>query len=120
MCCVFLESFFFSSRRRHTRCALVTGVQTCALPIYFDVSDFSLALTRSSGEYVLKWSYNKGLFDHAHSERIATGFSHLLDDVSTHPHDTTISAYTKADSQRAVTGQLNDITLTDHKPHTLT
>src|SRR3546814_10054360 len=31
---VFLyASFFFSSRRRHTRCALVTGVQTCALPI---------------------------------------------------------------------------------------
>src|SRR3546814_9128794 len=25
--------FFYSSRRRHTRCALVTGVQTCALPI---------------------------------------------------------------------------------------
>src|SRR3546814_3695077 len=29
-----LSYFFFSSRRRHTRCALVTGVQTCALPIY--------------------------------------------------------------------------------------
>src|SRR3546814_4627251 len=28
--------FFFSSRRRHTRCALVTGVQTCALPIFLD------------------------------------------------------------------------------------
>src|SRR3546814_1537217 len=28
-----LGFFFFSSRRRHTRCALVTGVQTCALPI---------------------------------------------------------------------------------------
>src|SRR3546814_1044727 len=27
-------SFFFSSRRRHTSCALVTGVQTCALPIF--------------------------------------------------------------------------------------
>src|SRR3546814_10020205 len=27
--------FFFSSRRRHTVCALVTGVQTCALPIFF-------------------------------------------------------------------------------------
>src|SRR3546814_5434981 len=26
--------FFCSSRRRHTRCALVTGVQTCALPIF--------------------------------------------------------------------------------------
>src|SRR3546814_4331191 len=37
-CCVGLVYisvvfFFFSSRRRHTRCALVTGVQTCALPI---------------------------------------------------------------------------------------
>src|SRR3546814_17747540 len=29
--CLFF--FFFSSRRRHTICALVTGVQTCALPI---------------------------------------------------------------------------------------
>src|SRR3546814_16085034 len=32
---LFFSVFFFSSRRRHTRCALVTGVQTCALPIYF-------------------------------------------------------------------------------------
>src|SRR3546814_3845900 len=31
---VVLFIFFFSSRRRHTRCALVTGVQTCALPIF--------------------------------------------------------------------------------------
>src|SRR3546814_7545693 len=31
--------FFFSSRGRHTRCALVTGVQTCALPIYTLVQD---------------------------------------------------------------------------------
>src|SRR3546814_7163092 len=31
---VYLLCFFFSSRRRHTRCALVTGVQTCALPIF--------------------------------------------------------------------------------------
>src|SRR3546814_20471379 len=30
--------FFLSSRRRHTRCALVTGVQTCALPILFATS----------------------------------------------------------------------------------
>src|SRR3546814_1600179 len=28
--------FCFSSRRRHTRCALVTGVQTCALPILIE------------------------------------------------------------------------------------
>src|SRR3546814_9916528 len=30
--------FFFSSRRRHTRCALVTGVQTCALPIWLAIA----------------------------------------------------------------------------------
>src|SRR3546814_2904203 len=38
VCDVYLDSidclFFFSSRRRHTRCALETGVQTCALPIF--------------------------------------------------------------------------------------
>src|SRR3546814_10761359 len=34
----FLSIFFFSSRRRHTRCALVTGVQTCALPCYKDLA----------------------------------------------------------------------------------
>src|SRR3546814_1233838 len=31
---VVVSFVFFSSRRRHTRCALVTGVQTCALPIF--------------------------------------------------------------------------------------
>src|SRR3546814_5537686 len=40
-----LYFFFFSSRRRHTRCALVTGVQTCALPISTFVSD---AVTESN------------------------------------------------------------------------
>src|SRR3546814_3752963 len=33
MCWLLMLYFFFSSRRRHTRCALVTGVQTGALPI---------------------------------------------------------------------------------------
>src|SRR3546814_6786640 len=32
--CLLCGFFFFSSRRRHTMCAVVTGVQTCALPIY--------------------------------------------------------------------------------------
>src|SRR3546814_2979842 len=36
--------FFFSSRRRHTRCALVTGVQTCALPILVDNVTLAFAL----------------------------------------------------------------------------
>src|SRR3546814_5497059 len=31
--CRYVYLFFFSSRGRHTKCALVTGVQSCALPI---------------------------------------------------------------------------------------
>src|SRR3546814_3809795 len=41
-----LFRFFFSSRRRHTRCALVTGVQTCALPILTEL------IARDKDEYV--------------------------------------------------------------------
>src|SRR3546814_4150285 len=45
-CVVF---FFFSSRRRHTRCALVTGVQTCALPISLTLSELFVQIGRSFG-----------------------------------------------------------------------
>src|SRR3546814_2106262 len=41
-----LFSFFFSSRRRHTRCALVTGVQTCALPIFIFPEGYPAAKIR--------------------------------------------------------------------------
>src|SRR3546814_15113635 len=43
--------FFFSSRRRHTRCALVTGVQTCALPIFFDFLPGALSGFGVSGNF---------------------------------------------------------------------
>src|SRR3546814_8576950 len=41
----------FSSRRRHTRCALVTGVQTCALPIWraVEILDFDIILVDQAG-----------------------------------------------------------------------
>src|SRR3546814_7352908 len=42
--------FFLSSRRRHTRCALVTGVQTCALPIFVPGVEFLLRLVRDFEE----------------------------------------------------------------------
>src|SRR3546814_2067876 len=42
-----VSMFFFSSRRRHTRCALVTGVQTCALPIF---DGMSVTLIRQAGD----------------------------------------------------------------------
>src|SRR3546814_6548531 len=41
--------FFFSSRIRHTRCALVTGVQTCALPIFPNPVEFDAALDELLG-----------------------------------------------------------------------
>src|SRR3546814_16715288 len=47
---MFMFVFFFSSRRRHTRCALVTGVQTCALPIFVDVyGEFYIQSLRNRG-----------------------------------------------------------------------
>src|SRR3546814_2505086 len=42
--------FFFSSRRRHTRCALVTGVQTCALPISDLADPTGAAQAQEGGE----------------------------------------------------------------------
>src|SRR3546814_6931591 len=48
-----LTFFFFSSRRRHTICALVTGVQTCALPISLVRVDAEQAV-----ELVLRLAYD--------------------------------------------------------------
>src|SRR3546814_2225177 len=48
--------FVFSIRSRHTRCALVTGVQTCALPISIDVTTGRF---EDAGE--LEWFYLGGL-----------------------------------------------------------
>src|SRR3546814_4023923 len=63
LCLIFL-CFFFSSRRRHTRCALVTGVQTCALPIW--------RMPRERGGQHLTWTL------HAPSLREAQPIDHSL------------------------------------------
>src|SRR3546814_8825180 len=66
--------FFFASRIRHTRCALVTGVQTCALPIY------------------RIWSSNSIRADPVHPKRSTKGgpqrppFLHLPHAAGTKPH----------------------------------
>src|SRR3546814_10231796 len=49
--------FFFSSRRRHTRCALVTGVQTCALPILLSFDSVKLRLDREQSLSFLEFNY---------------------------------------------------------------
>src|SRR3546814_12770403 len=50
----------FSSRRRHTRCALVTGVQTCALPI-----STSAPIDHDTRERAIAAAL--GVFDHEHA-----------------------------------------------------
>src|SRR3546814_3189662 len=58
--------FFFSSRRRHTRCALVTGVQTCALPI------LEIGAEAAGGDFAFEIAVGRG--NHAYidaMERIA-------------------------------------------------
>src|SRR3546814_1286692 len=59
---VVLMLFFFSSRRRHTRCALVTGVQTCALPIWDSrpplLSQMARCLSRHYGTHLPSVSAN--------------------------------------------------------------
>src|SRR3546814_8327164 len=69
-----VSGFFFSSRRRHTICALVTGVQTCALPI-------SDALKRANQES------GGGSLELAEAEYIvrASGYLKSLDDFRAVP-----------------------------------
>src|SRR3546814_1122528 len=66
--------FFFSIRRRHTRCALVTGVQTCALPICsqaWELSNFS-RLCLSALPQACSWASRS-----AYS--VASGYAHAAD-----------------------------------------
>src|SRR3546814_5196902 len=58
MCCVYV--FFFSSRRRHTRCALVTGVQTCALPISASSRSISAMSALLAAALVIFFSLSPG------------------------------------------------------------
>src|SRR3546814_19526734 len=59
--CYVLRFFFFSSRRRHTRCALVTGVQTCALPIS---SALALLVSGVAGEGARRRELAQLMADH--------------------------------------------------------
>src|SRR3546814_4755642 len=50
--------FFFSSRGRHTSCALVTGVQPCPLPICLDALDEALGIHAHAGRALRPWHHH--------------------------------------------------------------
>src|SRR3546814_1583780 len=70
---------FISSRRRHTRCALVTGVQTCALPIWSAVGEvcFNTAIT----------GYQEILTDPSYAGQIITFTFPHIGNVGTNSED---------------------------------
>src|SRR3546814_1595033 len=65
--------FFFSSRRRHTSCALVTGVQTCALPILRDGRDRSHDRGTWRACAVERVGFKRGFAPGGRSEPLAAG-----------------------------------------------
>src|SRR3546814_4771150 len=88
--------FFFSSRRRHTRCALVTGVQTCALPICSS-DTLSMAVRkrkrRSSRETPSKKSLRSArssrvtrLMDNLSPDRAITSVKDVISDIRSEEH----------------------------------
>src|SRR3546814_9021644 len=61
--------FFFSSRRRHTRCALVTGVQTCALPILAPELDCLVIKVETTGVELLSDTSDEWIVEAQAGER---------------------------------------------------
>src|SRR3546814_6259497 len=74
---VVLWSFFFSSRRRHTRCALVTGVQTCALPICDTVDRQNQTTTGSTTQTGTTTTLDQGIQD-----QLSSALSSLLGGIN--------------------------------------
>src|SRR3546814_9817911 len=77
MCGCVVLNFFFSSSRRHTRCALVTGVQTCALPIYFyqkpvDIEALGLIVRRAFNLYEIELE-NRRLAERVSEDKTVLG-----------------------------------------------
>src|SRR3546814_2103053 len=75
---MFVLLFFFSSRRRHTRCALVTGVQTCALPICIGVGQ-----TTADGLFTLSEAECLGACVNAPMMQVDDDYYEDLDATST-------------------------------------
>src|SRR3546814_17440343 len=111
MLCVLFMSllFFFSSRRRHTRCALVTGVQTCALPIsYLVIGGRAKDKAPGAETYLARWAMIQA--DHAVANLSSTYLPDLLvDGADGHLRAQFNSAITAGIAAGAAAVQLNII-----------
>src|SRR3546814_11076045 len=67
--------FFFSSRRRHTRCALVTGVQTCALPILVAMEQIAAEADVAKATLYNYFPVKEALIAHRFRADIAAGMA---------------------------------------------
>src|SRR3546814_5772580 len=104
---IYFFVFFFASRRRHTRCALVTGVQTCALPIYITTPDLrgrfligvsdTYALSSLGGEASASVSTSE---DGAHSHAVT------VDAGGAHAHTGTVQGTALTEAQLPVHSHL--------------
>src|SRR3546814_16846165 len=81
--------FFFSSRRRHTSCALVTGVQTCALPISHASAGSMPTPVFLTVDTELAWRHHAAALDAAEIverslDPAGVGIGHQLDRLAMH------------------------------------
>src|SRR3546814_5334066 len=74
--------FVFSSRRQHTICALLTGVQTCALPICFLFNDCQLGIRLFGNRDNNRFQYNLAAF-----WRLEKDTNSVLNDIAQTPRD---------------------------------
>src|SRR3546814_14593405 len=81
--------FFFSSRRRHTRCALVTGVQTCALPICLGrLAAHAIHIAEGEAELVQAWVHPRRAFAVIARVLVRLGIARVLEVANLRPADT--------------------------------
>src|SRR3546814_9066863 len=95
--------FFVSSRRRHTRCALVTGVQTCALPISSTKTSANIAILKKAGHMptrgaIYLWATARHRTAHRHPASIPSRHQ-CTQCRNSHPRMNTILQHSRSDTR---------------------